>query len=112
MKNHNFEMKRRSMTWESWIHCESNLGGFARNTWLADRTRQCVSRPFAVIIRMNTRRSSCVPKCVLFGVFLLVGFNTQGVPCCLLLFCIVSLSVFRLVVEIVALLEFSPSQFQ
>ena len=27
------------------------LGGFARNTWLADRTRQCVSRPLAVIIR-------------------------------------------------------------
>ena len=27
------------------------LGGFARNTSLADRTRQCVSRPLAVIIR-------------------------------------------------------------
>ena len=59
----------------------------------------------------HTRRSSCVSKCVLFGTFLLVGFNTQGVPCCLLFFCFVSLSVFRLVVEIVALRNFHQVSF-
>ena len=91
-----------------------NLGGFARNTWLADTTRQCVCVCVSAACGHypeHTRRSSCVPKCVLFGIFLLVGFNTQGVPCCLLFFLLCFIVCVTSRCRDCCFAGFSPSQF-
>ena len=74
------------------------LGGFARNTWVADWSRQCVSRPLAVIFRWTQEGVLALQNAFCSGSFcrLVSTREVFHVVCCLFaLFhclCFVSLS--------------------
>ena len=88
------------------------LGGFARNTWLADRTRQCVSRPLVVIIQSTQEGVLVFQNVFCSGSFcwLVSTRKVFHVVCCVFLF--------RFIVCVSSrcrdccIAEFSPSQFQ